>query len=58
LPADAQAGALLVFELDHGFILLRPFKIAHKGIFARSPAIKGIGTMTLMSIAPECGGAA
>jgi hypothetical protein len=34
----------VVFELDHRVILLEPFKMMHKGIFARSTAI------TLMSL--------
>ena len=34
LPANAQIGVLVVFELDHRLILLEPFKMMHKGNFA------------------------
>jgi hypothetical protein len=35
---ERLTSVLVVFELDHGFILLEPFQTRHKGKFARSPA--------------------
>jgi hypothetical protein len=32
---------LLVFKLDHGLVLLEPFKITHKGKFVSSTAFDG-----------------
>jgi hypothetical protein len=34
---ERSTGVLVVFELDHGFILLEPFQ-TYKGKFARSPS--------------------
>jgi hypothetical protein len=41
---ERLASVLVVFELDHRFILLEPFKTAHKALFVSSPAfVTGAG---------------
>jgi hypothetical protein len=49
---NARAGVLMVFKLDHRLILLEPFKMMHKAIFARSPVFMGRNALTLMSSRP------
>jgi hypothetical protein len=34
LHGERSGGVLVVFEWDHGVILLEPFNMIHKGIFA------------------------
>jgi hypothetical protein len=34
LAYERSGGVLVVFEWDHGVILLEPFNMIHKGIFA------------------------
>jgi hypothetical protein len=46
---ERSAGVLVVFELAHRAILLEPFKMIHKGIFARAPAFIGRSAITLAS---------
>jgi hypothetical protein len=41
LPGNAQVGVLVVFKLHHQLIVLKPFKMMHKGNFARSPGFMG-----------------
>jgi len=37
LSCERSGGVLVVFELHHRDIVLKPIKIIHKGNFARSP---------------------
>jgi hypothetical protein len=49
LFCERSDGVLVVFELDHRVILLKPFKMIHKGIFAKSPVFVPGNAIPLMS---------
>jgi hypothetical protein len=55
--ANAWIGVLVVFELDHGVILLEPFRMMHKANFARYQVFTGSMMATLTPSRPECGSA-
>ena len=42
---ERLGGVLLVFELDHGLILLEPFKTLHKGNFVAIASFHGAGAL-------------
>jgi hypothetical protein len=50
---ERSGGVLVVFELDHRVILLEPFKMMHKGNFARSSVFTG----SIAAVLTTCGSA-